>query len=43
MHGIRNRKVVKKLPDSRTTLERDLADLAAHYARRIVAYFAFAF
>src|SRR4030095_13611563 len=45
MHGIRNRRVVKKLPDPLTALDRDriLADMAAHYDRRIVAYFAFAF
>lgn len=43
--GIKNLKVVRKLPDPLTTEERDLilADMAKKYDRRIVAYFTFAF
>jgi len=45
MPGIRNLKVVKKLPDPLTAPERDavLAQMEKHYDPRIVAYFRFAF
>lgn len=45
MAGIKNFKVVRKLPDPLTADERDaiLADLAKHYDPRVVAYFTFAF
>jgi integrase len=45
MIGIRNRKVVKKLPDPLTTKERDriLESMAKRYDRRVWAYFTFAF
>lgn len=43
--GIGNRRVTRKLPDPLTAAERDriLADMAAHYDPRVVAYFAFMF
>lgn len=43
--GITNRKLVKKLPDPLTTVERDsiLADLKAHYDERVYAYFLWQF
>ena len=45
MVGIKNLKVVKKLPDPLTAAERDriLADMAKRYDIRIWAYFSFAF
>jgi len=45
MTGIKNLKVVKKLPDPLTSAERDriLADMTKHYDARIAAYFRFAF
>jgi integrase len=45
MAGIKNLKVVKKLPDPLTAGERDaiLGDLAKHYDPRVLAYFQFAF
>lgn len=45
MVGIKNLKVVKKLPDPLTADERDdiLADIAKHYDERVYAYYLFAF
>jgi len=45
MVGIKNLKVIKKLPDPLTAGERDaiLGDLAKHYDPRVLAYFQFAF
>jgi integrase len=45
MVGIKNLKVVKKLPDPLTAVERDviLGDLQKHYDPRVHAYFTFAF
>lgn len=45
MAGIKNLKVVKKLPDPLTADERDciLADMTSRYDPRIIAYFTFAF
>lgn len=45
MTGIKNMKVVKKLPDPLTADERDriLAELTRRYDPRVAAYFAFAF
>jgi integrase len=45
MIGLKNRRVVKKLPDPLTIDERDriLAYMTEHYDERVVAYFRFAF